>query len=196
MIRLLKPLEDWDSIPTTGAYQEPRSWGPHGGIDKGCWTGTGVTAMHAGRVACRDYGDDAYGLSATVHDAGQDIFTRYGHGSEYVVADGAWVEAGDLLMLSGTSGNSTGPHLHVEGRYISTGATFDITPWLVDALPDEGDETLDTAIARADLNYDKMIDAMADLGSTIRSMNRAGDGILPEDRDELERLNQKWAGKI
>ena len=194
-LQLLKPLENWDSIPTTGDYLEPRVWGPHGGIDKACWLGTPVLAMHAGVVARRDYGERAYGLAATVHHRDLDVFTRYAHGQEFLPAapDGEWVEAGTPLMLSGTSGNSTGPHLHVEGRRISTGATFDIGPLLVDALPD-ADAASAEAAQRSD--YAKMLDAMADLGFTIRALNRAGRGVVETDRGRLTALNEKWIGKI
>jgi len=187
-LQLLKPLENWDAIATTGDYLEPRAWGPHGGIDKACWLGTPVLAMHAGVVARRDYGERAYGLAVTVHHRDLDVFTRYGHGQEFLPAapDGEWVEAGTPLMLSGTSGNSTGPHLHVEARRISTGATFDIGPLLVDALRD----------AEQPSDYAKMLDAMADLGFTIRALNRAGTGVLPEDRDRLAAANAKWKGRI
>ena len=50
--------------------------------------------------------------------------------------------------------------------------------------------------SRAELNYTKMIDSMADLAFTIRAMNRAGDGIASDDQPKLSELNEKWAGKI
>ncbi len=50
--------------------------------------------------------------------------------------------------------------------------------------------------ARADLNYQKMLEAMGDLGFTVRAMNRAGEGIPSDDQPKLAELNEKWAGKI
>ena len=50
--------------------------------------------------------------------------------------------------------------------------------------------------ARAELNYTKMIDAMADLGFTVRAMNRSGDALAAEDQPKLQELNAKWIGKI
>lgn len=192
-VQFLKPLENWDAIATTGDYLEPRAWGPHGGVDKACWLGTVVRAMHDGKVARRDYGDRAYGLAVTVHRPDWDVYTRYGHGSEFLpyAQDGAWVTAGTPLMLSGTSGNSTGPHLHVEARRISTGTTINLIPLLVD----EVDEAVNRTEPSQPSDYDKMLDAMADLGFTIRALNRA-DGVKESDRDRIRQLNEKWVGKI
>lgn len=49
---------------------------------------------------------------------------------------------------------------------------------------------------RADLNYTKMIDAMANLGFTVRAMNRAGAALGVDDARRLQELNEKWIGKI
>jgi len=135
MIQLLRPLADYDLFPTTGVYLEPRSWGPHGGIDKGANFGTPVLAMHDGEGARRDYGDTSYGKSATIHAPALGIYSRYAHMERYEddAFDGEPVKAGDVIGYVGSTGNSTGPHLHVEGRYIATDQTFDLTPHFVDS---------------------------------------------------------------
>ena len=50
--------------------------------------------------------------------------------------------------------------------------------------------------ARAELNYTKFIKSGRSLGWTIRALNRAGEGVLAEDRERLAEENEKWAGKI
>lgn len=57
--------------------------------------------------------NDGYGNSVLL-DIGNDTVIRYGHGSEVKVKSGDKVKAGDLVMLAGSTGWSTGPHLHIE----------------------------------------------------------------------------------
>lgn len=142
MTPLLKPLVDWDRIPTTDFYGVPRYDKDgtliyyHGGLDKGCWTGTVVRAAHDGVVTLKDWGKILWGMSVEIWhlDAANDIFTRYGHGIRWLVGHGTFVKAGTPILISGSTGNSSGAHLHFEARVASTGATFDPTPYLVDEL--------------------------------------------------------------
>ena len=48
---------------------------------------------------------------------GQGITTLYGHGQEVLTQIGNSVKQGDIIMATGSTGNSTGPHLHFEVRY-------------------------------------------------------------------------------
>ena len=57
----------------------------------------------------------AYGNLVKI-DHGQGIETWYGHCSKIYVKEGAKVEAGDIIAAVGSTGNSTGPHLHFEIR--------------------------------------------------------------------------------
>jgi len=82
----------------------------HNGIDFGMVTGTALRAVAAGRVTRVQWLSTGYGWNVIVnHGWGQTI---YAHMNRIDVAEQQDVVAGDMLGLSGNSGNSTGPHLH------------------------------------------------------------------------------------
>jgi len=86
----------------------------HSGIDIGAPFGTTVFASRSGRVEETGY-SDIYGNYILVsHDATWE--TLYGHLSKILVAKGQRVRAGDTIGLVGSTGMSTGPHLHFETR--------------------------------------------------------------------------------
>lgn len=84
----------------------------HKGIDLAADKGTGIYAVAAGTVTFSGY-DGAYGYSVVI-DHGNGLKTRYGHASALKVSKGAKVEQGDLIALVGSTGASTGNHLHFE----------------------------------------------------------------------------------
>lgn len=87
----------------------------HKGIDISLQTGDTVVAAIAGTVTRVSNDPGGYGLWVEVrHDNG--LSTRYAHLSRQLVATGARVYAGTPLGLGGSTGNSTGPHLHFETR--------------------------------------------------------------------------------
>lgn len=89
-----------------------RSRGFHSGIDLSAKTGTSVYAAAGGKVVLASW---YYGYgNCIVIDHGNGIKTRYAHLSAYKVKAGATVSRGQLVGLSGNTGNSTGPHLHFE----------------------------------------------------------------------------------
>ncbi len=89
-----------------------RSRGFHSGIDLAAKTGTSVYAAAGGKVVLASW---YYGYgNCIVIDHGNGIKTRYAHLSAYKVKNGATVSRGQLVGLSGNTGNSTGPHLHFE----------------------------------------------------------------------------------
>jgi murein DD-endopeptidase MepM/ murein hydrolase activator NlpD len=97
----------------------------HTGLDLGIVTGTAVRAASAGTVvlATTNTGPDGtpvgYGTYVLIHHGG-DLFTLYGHLSQLAVTAGQKVATGQVIGLSGSTGNSTGPHLHFEVRHGQT----------------------------------------------------------------------------
>ncbi len=87
----------------------------HTGIDLAAPTGTPIYAARAGQVDTAGWSRFGYGLHVILdHGAAQE--TLYGHMSRIAVRPGQWVARGDLLGYVGSTGWSTGPHLHFEVR--------------------------------------------------------------------------------
>ena len=99
----------------------------HQGIDLPYPTGTPVYAAFDGKVRVSDY-VGGYGNLVIIRHA-NGLETYYGHMSRRDVAPGDWVNAGDVIGLGGSTGRSSGPHLHFETRY--QGYAFD-PAWLID----------------------------------------------------------------
>ena len=87
----------------------------HSGTDLGAPMGTPVLAAYAGKVAIADF-LGGYGLTVTIdHNKGTQE-TLYAHLSEIFVKPGEVVKQGAVIGRVGSTGNSTGPHLHFELR--------------------------------------------------------------------------------
>ena len=86
----------------------------HEGIDIAVGSGTPVHAAAAGTVIYAGW-VSGYG-NIVVIDHGNGLSTAYAHNSSLVVGQGAVVERGSVVALSGSTGHSTGPHVHVEVR--------------------------------------------------------------------------------
>lgn len=99
----------------------------HQGIDIPLATGTPVHAAFDGEVRVSRYASGYGNLVIVRHQNGLETF--YGHLSSRKVKPGDWVHAGDVIGLGGSTGRSTGPHLHFETRY--RGYAFD-PQWLID----------------------------------------------------------------
>jgi len=87
---------------------------PHEGIDITAAPGTRILAPAAGRVVKVGW-ESGYGLMVVL-DHGYGLETRYAHMSRTAAQVGADVKRGDLLGFVGSTGLSTGPHLHYEVR--------------------------------------------------------------------------------
>jgi len=90
----------------------------HTGTDIAMPTGSYIVASNDGTVIKSLY-TTAYG-NMVMLDHGGGITTLYAHGSEIIVQAGDIVKKGDLIMKAGSTGWSTGPHLHFEVRINGT----------------------------------------------------------------------------
>ena len=86
----------------------------HKGIDLASPTGTPIYAPADGTISRADW-FSSYGLYVSIEHGGE-IQTRYGHMSRVNVAAGQQVKKGDIIGYVGSTGRSTGPHLHYEVR--------------------------------------------------------------------------------
>lgn len=104
-------LFGWRIHPITGDRRF------HSGTDLGAAMGTPVLAAYPGKVEMADW-VGGYGLTVILnHNNAQQ--TLYGHMSQILVQPGQWVEQGTVVGLVGSTGNSTGPHLHFEIRQLT-----------------------------------------------------------------------------
>lgn len=102
-------LFGWRIHPITGDRRF------HYGTDIGAPTGTPVLAAYSGRVDTASY-LGGYGLTVVLTHNDGNAQTLYAHLSELFVRPGEWVEQGEVVGRVGSTGNSTGPHLHFEYR--------------------------------------------------------------------------------
>jgi murein DD-endopeptidase MepM/ murein hydrolase activator NlpD len=106
-----------DARPVAGRMSSgygPRGGGMHSGLDIAAPTGTPIYACWSGRVLIAGW-QGGYG-NAVVIDHGGGRATLYGHQSVIAASVGQTVGAGTLIGYVGSTGNSTGPHLHFEVR--------------------------------------------------------------------------------
>ena len=109
-------------LPVAGSYVSTGyktggslwSSGSHSGVDFHASSGTKVVSVGSGTVVEAGWGG-AYGNNIVIrmHDG---TYTQYGHLSAISVSVGQTVTPGQKIGLSGSTGNSTGPHLHFEAR--------------------------------------------------------------------------------
>ena len=104
-------------ITSPYGYRVHPIWGTtiyHSGIDIGVDDGTPVHAADGGVVVWSGW-MGGYGY-AVVIDHGNGLSTLYGHNSELAVDEGQSVAKGQVISYAGSTGNSTGPHVHFEVR--------------------------------------------------------------------------------
>jgi hypothetical protein len=115
--------------PTTGVFTSGFGWRwgrMHRGIDLANNVGTPIKAARTGRVVFSGWHDGGYGYLVTLqHPDGSR--TLYAHNSRLMVRSGQDVRQGTVIALMGSTGRSTGPHLHFEIHPPGAGA--------VDPLP-------------------------------------------------------------
>jgi murein DD-endopeptidase MepM/ murein hydrolase activator NlpD len=110
----------WRTHPLTGNRRF------HSGIDIAAPSGTPVVATGSGTVVLAGW-NGGYGKTIVIqHNDTQQ--TLYGHLSEVSVQPGQTIERGTVIGLVGSTGNSTGPHLHFESRTSTTGNWTAVDP--------------------------------------------------------------------
>ena len=115
--------------PLRGTINSPYGtrWGKlHTGLDIGASTGTSYSAAASGTVVSAGWGG-GYGNMILI-DHGNGVKTRYAHSSKLLVSVGQHVKQGQRIGLVGSTGNSTGPHLHFE--VIINGSTVNPSSYL------------------------------------------------------------------
>ena len=125
------PLEDARLTSDYGDRTHPvlkRRMG-HKGVDLAATTGTPIYATADGYVSKAER-FSSYGNYVAI-EHGARIQTRYAHMSRIAVSDGTWVKKGDIIGYVGSTGRSTGPHLHYEVRI--DGAAVNPVPYMVES---------------------------------------------------------------
>ena len=123
MLPLGAPVEKMRVTSNFGTRNDPFTGEPkrHRGIDFAGKIGTELMAVAPGRVVSAG---ERVGYGTTVEiDHGLGFTTLYAHLSQTLVTRGDWVRPGTVIGLAGSTGRSTGPHLHYEIRY--KGVPFD-----------------------------------------------------------------------
>ena len=94
----------------------------HTGLDIAATTGTPIKVVADGTVTAASY-NGSYGNLVKV-DHGNGVETWYAHTSKMYVTVGQTVTAGEIIAAVGSTGNSTGPHLHfsliIKGEFVNT----------------------------------------------------------------------------
>ena len=113
--QLIWPVKSGKGIALTSLYGE--RWGrPHRGIDLGAPTGTPVYAIASGKVLFATDGNNGFGNLIIIQHKGT-TSSYYAHNSKLKVKKGTKVRQGQLISLIGSTGRSTGSHLHFEIRH-------------------------------------------------------------------------------
>jgi N-acetyl-anhydromuramyl-L-alanine amidase AmpD len=121
----------------TSNYYSSRSYGYHRAIDVAAPTGARLGAAAAGTVTNTAYSSGAGYYVVVEHDDGYQ--TEYMHCSEFAASEGDRVQRGETIAYVGSTGHSTGPHLHFEfkrngealripvdvGDYVTKGSAYD-----------------------------------------------------------------------
>jgi murein DD-endopeptidase MepM/ murein hydrolase activator NlpD len=103
----------WRSHPVLGSQRF------HSGTDIGAPEGTPILAVADGKVTGAD-SMGGYGLAVVIEHNNGTLETLYGHMSEILVRPGEWVQQGTIIGRVGSTGLSTGPHLHFEVKQLTS----------------------------------------------------------------------------
>ncbi|PZV13031.1 MAG: metalloendopeptidase [Leptolyngbya sp.] len=134
----------------------------HSGTDLGAPLGTPVLAAYAGQVALADF-LGGYGLAVALNHNKGSQQSLYGHLSEIFVKQGELVKQGEVIGRVGSTGNSTGPHLHFEFRQLTTEG------WVALDAGDQLEYALASLVKALDISQ-KGIAAASDLKMSYRGL--------------------------
>ncbi|MBD2072662.1 M23 family metallopeptidase [Phormidium sp. FACHB-592] len=189
-IRLVFPLSipapitslfGWRLHPVSGEQRF------HAGTDLGAPMGTPVLAAYAGKVALADF-MGGYGLAVAIdHNQGTQQ-TLYGHLSEIFVKPGEFVKQGMVIGRVGSTGVSTGPHLHFEFRQLTTEGWVTLDPGA----------QLEYALAQFVKSFDfaqAKPGEVLGLGGSLGAVNVGAKGDIRVQTEELKKLSREVAVK-
>ncbi|XHX78262.1 MAG: M23 family metallopeptidase [Stenomitos frigidus ULC029] len=189
-IRLVFPLSipapitsvfGWRLHPVSGEQRF------HAGTDLGAPMGTPVLAAYAGKVALADF-LGGYGLAVAIdHNQGTQQ-TLYGHLSEIFVKPGEVVKQGMVIGRVGSTGVSTGPHLHFEFRQLTTEGWVTMDPGA----------QLEYALAQFVKSFDfaqAKPGEVLGLGGSLGAVNVGAKGDITVQTEELKKLSREVAVK-
>jgi len=114
-VRPLRGFLEWPTQGTLTSGFGPRHGRLHDGIDIAAEKGTAIHAAAPGTVVFSGWGPTGYGMMVIVKHQ-HHLTTIYAHNSRNLVRKGDDVERGQKVALMGSTGRSTGPHLHFEVR--------------------------------------------------------------------------------
>ncbi len=121
--KFLFPLNSYSRMTSDYGWRIHPIYGTqrlHNGMDFGASTGTPIMAAYDGEVVVSTYSSSAGNYIMINHGGG--LSTVYMHCSKLIAKVGDTVKKGDVIGLVGSTGNSTGPHLHfsvrVNGEYV------------------------------------------------------------------------------
>ena len=123
------PVKGWVTSgfgPRVSPFTEKPAW--HDGLDIGAAPNTPVRAPAQGRITSIGYDPKLGNIVRLDHGFG--VETLYGHLAKALVKEGQRVERGDVIALVGSSGLSTGPHLHYMVKL--NGQTLDPTKYILE----------------------------------------------------------------
>lgn len=107
--------------PISGKYEKA-----HGALDLAAPQGTPIHASKSGKIISAGW-LGGYGNQVVI-DHGDGYYSRYGHMEKILVSEGQKVEQAETIGLMGSTGNSTGPHVHFEIMHGGTQHCYRIDP--------------------------------------------------------------------
>lgn len=140
------PFETWDKSKDviTSRFSKSRTITVNGRVQSGAHTGMDIVciskaspkicAVASGTVVVAKAGSTGYGNYVVIQhisDEGKRFYTLYGHmvDGSIAVAEGSEVKVGQVLGIMGSTGNSTGPHLHFEVRLNDNTSSSAVNPY-------------------------------------------------------------------